>query len=285
MEFLHALHQHQFLQYALAAGVLASIACGITGTYVVVRRITYLAGGIAHCVLGGIGAALYLRQVHGLAWLHPLFGALAAGLTAAVIIGLISLKAKEREDTAIGALWAVGMATGLLFMSQTPGYAQDAMSYLFGDILLVTRQDLLLIGLLDIAVVVVGLVFYNQFLALCFDEEFARLRGASVEAYYLALLCLTALTVVLLATVVGVVMVIALLTLPAAVAGRLTRRLWHTMALAVLLCIAFTTGGLALSYAPGLPPGATIIVLAGAVYLLVILGSALRRRVRTPKET
>jgi zinc transport system permease protein len=277
-EFLDAAANYAFVQYALLAGVLASIACGIVGTYVVVRRITYIAGGISHCVLGGIGAALYFQRVHGWEWLSPLYGAIAAALAAAMIIGLVSLRAKQREDTVIGALWAIGMAVGVLFIAKTPGYSQDLMSYLFGNILMVSRQDLWLIAALDALVVVLGLVFYNQFLAVCFDEEFARVRGMRVEFYYLLLLGLTALTVVLLVTVVGIVLVIALLTLPVAVAGYFARRLWQMMALAALFSMLFTTAGLAISYQPDLPAGATVIVLAGAVYLVVVLGARLLRR-------
>lgn len=279
-EFLDALSHHAFLQNALLAGVLASVACGVVGTYVVVRRITYIAGGIAHCVLGGMGAALYLNRVHGLAWLQPLHGAVVAALAAAMIIGLVSLRARQREDTVIGAVWAVGMAAGVLFIARTPGYAQDLMSYLFGNILMVTRGDLWLMAGLDVAVVAVGLLFYNPLLAVCFDEEFARVRGLPVEFYYLLLLALTALTVVLLVTVVGIVLVIALLTLPVAIAGHFARRLWQMMILATVISIALTTTGLAVSYSPDLPAGATIIVLAGAVYLVVAVGARLVHRRR-----
>jgi len=276
-EFLDAAANYAFVQYALLAGVLASVACGIVGTYVVVRRITYLAGGISHCVLGGLGAALYFQRVHGWHWLTPLVGAIIAALAAAMIIGLVSLRAKQREDTVIGALWAVGMAVGVLFIAKTPGYSQDLMSYLFGNILMVSPGDLWLMAALDALVVVLGLVFYNQFLAVCFDEEFARVRGMRVEFYYLLLLGLTALTVVLLVTVVGIILVIALLTLPVAVAGHFARRLWQMMALATVFSILFTTAGLAISYKPDLPAGATIIVLAGAVYLVVLVLSRLLR--------
>ena len=276
-EFLDAAANYAFVQYALLAGVLASVACGIVGTYVVVRRITYLAGGISHCVLGGLGAALYFQRVHGWHWLTPLVGAIIAALAAAMIIGLVSLRAKQREDTVIGALWAVGMAVGILFIARTPGYSQDLMSYLFGNILMVSPGDLWLMAALDALVVVLGLVFYNQFLAVCFDEEFARVRGMRVEFYYLLLLGLTALTVVLLVTVVGIILVIALLTLPVAVAGHFARRLWQMMALATVFSILFTTAGLAISYKPDLPAGATIIVLAGAVYLVVLVLSRLLR--------
>jgi zinc transport system permease protein len=276
-EFLDAAAHYAFVQYALLAGVLASIACGIVGTYVVVRRITYIAGGISHCVLGGIGAALYFQRVHGWQWLSPLYGAIAAALAAAMIIGLVSLRAKQREDTVIGALWAIGMAVGVLFIAKTPGYSQDLMSYLFGNILMVSKSDLWLIAALDALVVALGLLFYNQFLAVCFDEEFARVRGMRVEFYYLLLLGLTALTVVLLVTVVGIVLVIALLTLPVAVAGYFARRLWQMMALAAFFSMFFTTAGLAISYHPDLPAGATVIVLAGAAYLLVVVGARIFR--------
>ncbi|MBD3335296.1 MAG: iron chelate uptake ABC transporter family permease subunit [Candidatus Eisenbacteria bacterium] len=277
-EFLEALGNPNipFLRYALIAGLLASISFGVIGSYVVVRRITYIAGAISHCVLGGIGAGIYLQSVAGCAWCHPMYGAVTAALGAAILIGLVSLYARQREDTAIGALWVVGMAVGLLFLAKTPGYV-DPMSYLFGNILLISGRDLWLMAALDVVVVGLALVFYNKLLAVCFDEEFARVRGLNVEFYYLLLLCLSALTVVLLVTVVGVVMAVALLTLPAAVAGQFGRRLWHMMALAVLFCMLFTSAGLGLSYSYDLPTGPTIIVLAGSVYLLITFGRRLKQ--------
>jgi len=277
-DFFQDLGRHAFLQYALLTGVLASVACGVIGSYVVTRRITYIAGGIAHSVLAGMGAARYLQVVHGWEGLHPLYGAVAAALAAAVIIGLVSMKARQREDTVISAVWAVGMAVGILFIYRTPGYNENLMSYLFGNILMVSPGELWLIAALDAVVVVVGLLFYNRFLAVCFDEEFARLRGVQVEFYYLLLLCLTALTVVLLVTVVGIVLVIALLSLPVAVAGVFARRLWQMMALSAGFTVLFTTGGLALSYGPNLPAGATTIVLAGLCYLGVVGGARFFRK-------
>lgn len=262
--------------YALLTGVLASIACGVVGTYVVARRITYIAGGIAHSVLGGMGLAYYLKVVQGLTWLQPLHGAVVAALASAVTIALASLYLKEREDTVIGAIWAIGMAVGIIFIAKTPGYSENLMSYLFGNILMVTRGDLWLIAALDAFVVIVGYLFHKQIAAVCFDEEFARVRGVRVQLFYLLLLCLTALTVVILTTVVGIVMVIAFLTLPVAVAGYFTRKLWQTMVLATLLSIFFMTFGLALSYSPDLPAGATIIILAGLTYLVVSVIKTLR---------
>jgi zinc transport system permease protein len=278
MEFFTALLRYDFLQHALIAGVLAGVACGVVGTYVVVRRISFIAGAIAHCVLGGLGVARYLQVVHGWQWLDPLHGAVAAALLAAMVIGVVSLTVREREDTIIGALWAVGMAVGILFIARTPGYNEDLMSYLFGNILLVHASDLWLMVALDVMVVFIGVTLYSQLQAVCFDEEFARLRGLNVEFYYLLLLALTALTVVLLVSVVGLVLVIALLTLPVAIASQFAGTLRSTMILAALLSIAFTTSGLALSYAPDLPAGATTIVLAGVAYLYVVSFRGVVRR-------
>jgi zinc transport system permease protein len=280
--FRHAAH-YTFLQYALITGVLSSVACGIVGSYVTVRRITYIAGAIAHSILGGIGAARYLQRNLGWEFLTPMHGAVFAALVSAITIGMVSLYGREREDTVLSAVWAIGMAVGIVFITRTAGYNEDLMSYLFGNILMVKRIDMLLIVGLDLLVVAVSFLFYHQLEAICFDEEFARLRGVSVEIYYVLLLCLTALTVVTLVQVVGIVMVIALLSLPAATAAFLTRQLWQTIVLATALNLLFMVGGLALSYKPNLPAGATIIILAGAVYLGVVALGPVARRMRKRK--
>lgn len=281
MQFLSAVAAYPFLQHALIAGVLAGIACGVVGSYVVVRRITYIAGAIAHCVLAGLGIARYLAVVHG--WpVHPGHGAVASAIAAAIIIGFVSLHAREREDTIIGAVWAIGMAVGILFIAVTPGYHEDLMGYLFGNILLIGSSDLWAMVVLDALVVALGLGLYPQLEAVCFDEEFARLRGLNVERYVYLLLILVALTVVLLVSVVGIVLVIALLTLPAAIAGHFATTLRGTMGVAAALAVAFSTAGLAFSYAPDLPAGATTIVLAGLAYLAVLVGRrALTGRLRS----
>ncbi len=257
------------MRNAVIAGVLASIACGVIGTYVVTRRITLIAGSLAHSVLGGMGAAYYLRAVHGWTWLHPLHGAVVAALLGAIIISFVRMHGREREDTVISALWAIGMAVGIMFIVRTPGYKTDLMTYLFGNIVMADERAIQFLVVLDILVVGAGLLFYKQLLAVCFDEEFARVRAINTDLFYTLLLCLSALTVVTLIYVVGIVMVIALLTLPVAIAGKFSRHLWQMMILASILSACFTTGGLAVSYAPDLPPGATTILLAGAVYVIV----------------
>lgn len=273
-----------FLRYALIAGLLASIPFGIIGSYVVTRRISYIAGAVSHSVLGGIGLALYLKGVWRWEWCDPIYGAVAAALCSAIIIGLVNMYAKQREDTVIGAIWAIGMASGVLFIAKTPGYI-DAMSYLFGNILLITPADIYVILGLNVLILGICVTMHSRFLAICFDEEFAMLRGVKVKLYYMLLLCITALTIVLLLRVVGIVMVIAFLTLPAAIAGQFSNRLSRMMALASVICMFFTFSGLAVSYNYDLPSGSTIIVFAGACYILTLLFKNLfRRKFRPAKE-
>jgi zinc transport system permease protein len=267
-EFLAALAEHGFLQQALIAGLLASLGCGLIGPFVVVKRITFLAGGIAHSVLAGMGAALFYGH-------DPLTGALVAAVVAALLIGWVRLSWRTGEDTAIGALWAIGMAVGILFISQTPGYATDLMSFLFGNILLVPVRELWFMALLDLVLLATVGLFHRQFVAVAFDEEFARLRGVPVTFFYLLLLVLVAVTVVLMIQVVGLILVIALLALPAAVAGQWTRTLAGMMLGSTLFGALLTSGGLALSYPPDLPTGPVIVLLAGSLYLVSAITSRL----------
>lgn len=266
-----------FLRAALLMGLLASLSFGMTGSLVVVKRISYVAGAISHAVLGGIGAALYFQRAHGMEWFHPLLGALLAALIAAVLISLIRNSGFEREDSVIGAVWAGGMATGLVFIAKTPGFV-DPMSYLFGNILILSGTDLLLVAILDVVLLVVLISGYNRLQALCFDEEQARLRGIAVGWYYTLLLCIIACTVVLLVSVVGVVLVVALLTIPAAMSGQHVRSLAGMMALASILTFIFVTAGIVLSFLADWPVGPTIILLAGIAYLLQ---SAVKRLARS----
>jgi zinc transport system permease protein len=272
-DFLQAVASHAFLQTALVGGLLASIACGVIGTYVVVRRMSFVAGGIAHAVLSGMGVAYFLDG-------SPVVGATVAALVSAWVIGYVSLKWRQSADTIIAALWSVGMAVGVLFIAKTPGYNVDLMSYLFGNILMIPRADLLTMAALDATIVLVVAMYFKQFLAISFDEEFARLRGLRVERLYMLLLSLVALTVVVLIQVVGLILVIALLTLPAAIALQFLRGLAPVMLLAAGLGMAFTGAGLALSYGADLPAGATVILVSGTAYLASFGAVALARWVK-----
>jgi len=282
LQFLIDLQQYRFLQYAVLTGVMASIACGIVGSYVTVRRITYIAGAIAHCTLGGMGVAGYLNKEQGMTFLTPLMGAMLAALLAALIISYMLNRSTMRLDTVLSAVWSIGMAIGIIFISKTGGYNEDLMSYLFGDILMVSGRDLVLITLLDLILVALVYLTYNRLVAISFDEEFARIGGIRVDLYNTVFLCMVALTVVLLVQVVGIILVVALLALPAAAAGQLTSRLPTMMLLAVLLSLASTTGGLIISYSPNLPAGATIIMIAGFLYIGCSFVEKLRRRPETP---
>ena len=279
MQFFGDLFRYPFLQFAMAAAVLSSVSSGIVGSLIVVRRSTYIAGAISHCVLGGLGAARYFQVVHGATWFSPMLGALVAALAAACIIAWATVYAKERVDSVLSIVWALGMAIGVTFIMKTPGYSQDLMSYLFGSILMVSPSDLVLMGILDGIVVLAVFLFYNQILAVCFHEEAARVRGVPVARITFLMIIVTAITIVLLSQVVGVVLVIALLSMPAATVSRFTNRLSTMMVAAALMSLLAIVGGLIVSYEPELPAGATIIQIAGVCYIAVlVLGGIIRRR-------
>jgi len=256
--------QYEFVQNAIIAGILAAIACGVIGVYVVAKRIIFISGGIAHASFGGIGLG-YLIGI------SPVLGALIFALASALGMGFITRKTRLPEDTAIGILWAMGMALGIVFIGLAPGYAPDLFSYLFGNILTVPVSDLILIFILDVAIIGIVVAFYKEFLSLSFDEEYGTAVGIPVEALYMLLLCMIALTVVILLRIVGMILVIALLTIPATMARQFTYDLRKMMVLATLFGIVFTFGGLWLSYILDLASGATI-VLFGGVTLFATFG-------------
>ena len=269
-EFISALLAHGFMQHALLAGLLASVGCGIIGTFVVVRRISFLAGGIAHAVLAGMGIVYFFGG-------QPLYGALPAALLSAILISFINRRYQQYEDTLVAALWSLGIAIGIVFITRTPGYSVDLLGYLFGNILLVTPSDLVLMAILDGIILLFVMFYYKQLLAICFDEEFARVRGVRVEIMHTLLLCMVALTVVLLVKVAGLILVIALLALPAATAMQFSRSLLKIMGLAVVFGGMICTVGLWLSYMPDLPAGATMVITASAFYGVVLLVCGLYR--------
>jgi zinc transport system permease protein len=261
--------QLPFMQNALMAGLLAAIACGIVGVYVVVKRITFISGGVAHASFGGIGLGY-------LAGFSPIIGALIFSLASALGIGYVTRRTRLPEDTTIGILWAIGMALGIIFIGLAPGYAPDLFSYLFGNILTVPDSDLLMMLILDVAIVGIVVAFYKEFLALSFDEEYSMVAGVPVEALYMLLLCMIALTVVILLRIVGMILIIALLTIPAALARQFTYDLRKMMILAIAFGILLTFGGLWLSYVLNLASGATIVLLGGAALMVLLGGKKIR---------
>lgn len=253
--------QFDFMRNALFAGVLVSIACGIIGTFVVINRIVFISGGIAHAAYGGIGLGYYLQ-------INPIFGAIFFALLSALGMGLVVRKTAQRADSLIGVMWAVGMAIGIILIDITPGYKADLMSYLFGSILTVSQENLMIMLVLDIIIVVIVSLFYKEFLAISFDPTFAITRNVPVDSLYLLLVGAIALTVVMVMQVVGLILVIALLTIPAAIAGQFLKDIKYIMIVSIVLGMFFTTVGLMISYFFNVTSGATIILVSGTVYLI-----------------
>ena len=270
---------YPFFQRALAAGLLAAVACGIVGTLVVVRRIASISGGLSHSAFGGVGLGYLLG-------FEPMLGALGFGVLSALGIGVAELRLRQGMDTLIAMVWAIGMALGILFVSLAPGQAPDLLGYLFGNILLVSPGYIGLVAVLDLVIVGTVVVLFRRLRAVAFDEEFAWVIGVPVGALFLLLLTLVALTVVVLIRVVGVILVIALLTIPAAVARHWTDRLSRMMALAVFtgaVSIAaglFLTFGLSSEFGIDLPTGPSIILLAAVVYGISAVARSLTGRLR-----
>lgn len=253
--------QFDFMRNALFAGVLVSIACGIIGTLVVINRIVFLSGGIAHAAYGGVGLGYFLN-------FNPILGAIIFSLASALGMGLVQRTTRQRSDTIIGVLWAVGMALGIILIDLTPGYKADLLSYLFGSILAVPTSDLWLMLALNLIILAAVILLYKELLALSFDETFTTVANVPVNVIYLVLVILIALTVVMTMRVVGLIMVIALLTIPPAISEHLVRRVQQMMIVSSIIGVVFTMTGLWLSYFLNLTSGATIILVAGCGYLL-----------------
>ncbi|NIQ92124.1 MAG: metal ABC transporter permease [Deltaproteobacteria bacterium] len=253
--------QFEFMRNALLAGLLTSIACGVIGTFVVVNRIVFLSGGIAHAAYGGIGLAFFFG-------LPFVVGTLGFALLVAMVMAVVTLKARDRSDTIIGVLWALGMALGVILLDLSPGYNVDLMSFLFGSILAVPTSDLWLMLILNGLILLAVGYFYNDFLALSYDEDFAQVRGVRVKFLYFLLLAMVALSVVMIIRIVGLILVIALLTIPPYIAEKYSASLRTMMFLSFFLSCFFTTAGLWISYVFNLTSGATIIMVAGVCFFI-----------------
>ncbi len=266
--FFYALGSFSFLRMALFASLSASVAGGVIGSYVVVKRIVFISGSIAHSVLGGMGLFLYLSRVHNLPFLHPIYGAFLAAILSAFLIGWIHLYYKEREDTVIGAIWACGMAMGVIFTTLSPGYNVEIIQFLFGNILWTSKANLVSLLILDGVVLVASICLHKRFLAICFDETQAKLQGMKSNLIYFTLLSLVAITVVLLIQIVGAILVIAILSLPPAIANCYTQKLSKMIGIAILLGMAITFIGMYFSYTFNWPPGATIALTTTFLYFI-----------------
>jgi zinc transport system permease protein len=263
-ELFNAISTIPLFAKATAVAMLASLACGITGTYVVKKKMTFVSGGIAHAIMGGIGIAYYLH-------VNTIIGALVFAVFFAGILTAAKLIAKQNEDVLIGVLWALGMAIGVLFMYMTPGYNADITSFIFGDIMLVKSSDLVAIIVLDLVLVITVIVLYYHFLYVSFDEEYLSVRGLAVNLIYFTLLLMIAVTVVILLKVVGLILVIALLTLPAVITSQFVSKMSLLIGGSVLLGLVFTGSGIIMSFFTDMPTGPTIIIVAGSSYVFSLL--------------
>lgn len=273
--FFRDMVYNPLLAPGLAAGLLASLACGIIGPYVVTRRIVFLAGAVAHIAVAGVGATLFLRTVFPATWgwlgpKAPLYGATLAALAAAVVLAIVHQRASQNLDTLIGGLWSVGMAAGILLVKYSPGYPSELLSYLFGNIAMVDWSDVRLLAALDAAILAVALAFHKRFLAICLDEEQAALQGISVLGTQTVLLCLVALTVIALTQIVGLILVIALVSLPAATASCFVTRMAPLLVASTLLCAVLTTVPRIAVYGTRVGPESAVVLAAAACYLAAI---------------
>lgn len=270
--------KYNFLQNAIMAAVFASIACGVIGVYIMEKKLVMMSGGIAHTAFGGIGLGYFLK-------VEPIFTALGVSVIAALAVAALKRKAMTDSDLLIGMFWSLGMALGVVFIAMTPGYPPDIASVLFGNILAVSRSDLRLILGLDILVLATVYAFFQAFKAYIFDEEFASVAGVPVRALEYLMYVLVAVTVVVMIRVVGIILVIALLTAPPAIAKQFTYDMKKIMALSVLLGIGFCFTGLWVSYTVRLASGASIVMVAVGAYALVsLVRFGLRRRGGTARE-
>ncbi len=253
--------QFEFMRNAVVAALFASMICGIIGSFVVVNRLVFLAGGIAHAAYGGIGIAFFFGIPY-------IYGTIGVSLAAAFLMTAVAVRAKNRSDTFIGVLWAVGMAMGVILLDLTPGYHADLMSYLFGSILAVPSADIWWMSGLGAVTLAVTIFYYRDILAISYDAEFAKLRGVPVNLLYFVFIALVAVSIVFIIRVVGLILVIALLTIPPYIAEKYVRSLMMMMILSVILSMLFNMTGLWVSYNYNLTSGATIIMVAATGFFL-----------------
>lgn len=256
--------QLEFMQNAIMAGFLVSIACGIIGTFVVVNRIVFISGGIAHSAYGGIGLGYFFG-------FNPVIGAIVFSLLSGLGMAIVEKNTNERKDTIIGTMWAMGMSIGIIFIDLTKGYKANLMSYLFGSILAVPKQDLWIMLILDIVIILMVCLFYKELLAISYDPMFATTRNLPVNALYLMLVGAIALTIVMVMQVVGLIMIIALLTIPAALVNQYVQEMKQMMIYSSILGVIFILLGLSLSFIFNLTSGATIIMVAGVAYFISLI--------------
>ena len=265
--------QYDFMRNALMAGILASIICGIIGVLVILKKIVFISGGIAHSSFAGIGLAILLK-------INPITPTILVALICATIIGFLKKVTHIKEDTAIGILWAIGMALGILFISLSPTYPPDLFSYLFGNILSVSSSDLIIISIISLFIIIVFLLFYKEFIILIFDEEFGLASGIPITLLYFLLLNQVALTIIILMKIVGIILVIALLTIPTATGKLLSNNIPKMILLSIAFSISSVFFGLLFSYYFDISSGASIILFTSFVFFIVFISKLIFEKIK-----
>lgn len=274
MGFFSDLVHYQYLLNAFTACLLSGITCGVIGTYVVCRRMVFLAGGITHASFGGLGIAFWLGA-------NPIGGALLFAILSALGIEWAGSRGRIREDSAIGIIWSVGMAIGALFMSLRPGYTSgDLSAYLFGSIVTVTRGDVMALALLTLVILAGALLWLRPIMYVAFDRDFARSRGIPTRVVSYLMAALVAATIVLSIRIMGIVLLISLLTIPVAVVNAFSRDYRTIAATAPAVAVAGNVAGLAASYHFEVPPGAAIIFTLTLTLIVVKLLTLYRKKTR-----
>lgn len=265
---INAIAKYQFMQNALIASLLASIVCGIIGVIIVEKKLTMMSGGIAHAAYGGVGLGYYLGT-------EPMLGAFIFSMISGLGIGFIKRKFKGNTDIAIALFWSLGMALGLIFIAVTPGYPPDMSSYLFGNILTVTRSNIKLMLVITLIILVLTVILFPQWKAFLFDQEFATIIGIKTAFMEYLLLIMISMAIVALINTAGIILVLALLTAPAAVSALFTKYLKKRIVLSVLLSCIFCIAGLWISFLYNIPSGASIVLISVAVYILTAISKGL----------
>ena len=274
MGFFSDLVHYQYLLNAFTACLLSGITCGVIGTYIVCRRMVFLAGGITHASFGGLGIAFWLGA-------NPIGGALLFAILSALGIEWAGSRGRIREDSAIGIIWSVGMAVGALFMSLRPGYTSgDLSAYLFGSIVTVTRGDVTALALLTLVILAGALLWLRPIMYVAFDRDFARSRGIPTRVVSYLMAALVAATIVLSIRIMGIVLLISLLTIPVAVVNAFSRDYRTIAATAPAVAVAGNVAGLAASYHFEVPPGAAIIFTLTLTLIVVKLLTLYRKKTR-----
>jgi len=265
--------EYSFVVRSILGALFASITAGLAGTYIVSRRLVFLSGGITHASFGGIGLGYYLG-------INPVVGAAVFGLGSALGVEYMSARGKMREDSAIGILWALGMAVGIIFVYLTPGYAPNLMSYLFGSILTVTYGDLVALGLISLVLIIYTALFYRTLLYISFDENYARTFTRHVDLFKYISVGLTGLAIVLNIRMAGVIMIIALLTIPANIVMLFTRKYLRIIVLSTVVSFIAISTGFLISWFTNLPTGATIVSVLVLFWLVARIVRATSRKLR-----